>query len=1265
MKTVKKKWLIWFTVLLLVVQSTNLYYSGTLFAEEQQTEQDNSNIAGNLSSEYDVDTVDQTLQATIYQDASYQELAEEVSTITLSGKMPQGATVKAYPAEVPTGDETVLFAYDITIYDTNGRVFNPKESDSIQVSVSNPVLENASNIKIYHVEGNTQQKEEVIPKETQDDTVTFDAKSFSVYIGTGLSRHKVHTYRFYDEQGQELYVRRLSTGEKLSKPPTVYKDGYVFTGWYTAQTGGTKFEDNKFTVEGPLRNDQETKLYARYQKAYFVRYLSKSQQGAPAWFTQKYPRSDGNDVLDFKNIPFVADDGKVLTGWSRTLDGRTPVAEGTAVTSDMDLYPIIQDARWIYFETNGAESLSPVYVLSNQQNNTKKPADPVRKGYTFAGWFADKDLRVPFNWNTTPQSDTTIYAKWTPSKTSYTIVYWKQKVTHPLGQADPNHEDYDYWKSTVVPNIDTGSATPTSVPLSDERGFEFSSLESTHDKIKGDGSTVINVYYNRKVVTINFYDTLVLKRDRYGNPVTNYKGELQYYYRKSQKFDAENRSLYDHHPKHNSRPIALITREPDGRYTVRQNNRDRTFLQNLTDEDIEKLTKPFATLKGLWEASIPNFPNNILFEGKKLYYSYYIGGEGDNATHTTYWPDFKFDDRHMESSGSYIVNMRLNESFVVDKSYEVRFLKEGLVSNQYDETDSVIQYVKEEPNVSNLFTLTDKFAGFTIKEYAVRGTNNWQKARKNGQGEFGGDGNNYDVRMTRNRYTIDYKYGDAMLLESKSDIVFETPLDASYNLNEPSRPANIPSHYVWKGWALDPAGSKFIKFDGSYKMDASNLVLYAIWKPVDVTVTFDSNGGSPVPSQPLASGDSAKKPTDPTRPNYRFAGWKLNGNLYSFNSEVNRNITLVAQWIPTTVANLYYHPNTATGEIKKATNSDFPDVDGKVEKIETNWSWRAPATSDGFVSWNTKADGTGTTYYPGDAIPLPAGDTYLYAQWSENRKVDVTYHFNYPSIYANKQPNPLVQQFEANDDNAKIGGNNSAKFFGNKLTLAGYKFLGWSTQPTGNTEFAQTGDKFHVDTLNKERANALYARWQREALITVKKEVHGNQIDQNTPNREFTFRYKIHLPGSRFGVRSNIDGQFTLRPGETKTLEQITADQSDPEKRYSVLPEGAGIQIWELKNDHDQDIETWKSALNNPTNSRLMEKKAIGSVTDNNGVKTWEYVTNESSDNAHVVFKNTKIASPPTGLFFDSVPAMLLSGFALIAILYIVLFQKRGRHYDD
>ena len=62
------------------------------------------------------------------------------------------------------------------------------------------------------------------------------------------------------------------------------------------------------------------------------------------------------------------------------------------------------------------------------------------------------------------------------------------------------------------------------------------------------------------------------------------------------------------------------------------------------------------------------------------------------------------------------------------------------------------------------------------------------------------------------------------------------------------------------------------------------------------TVTFNSNGGSSVPSQSVAAGAKATKPTDPTRDGYEFSGWYYDGSLWNFNNPVNRNIILYADW---------------------------------------------------------------------------------------------------------------------------------------------------------------------------------------------------------------------------------------------------------------------------------------------------------------------------------------------------------------------------------
>ncbi len=42
-----------------------------------------------------------------------------------------------------------------------------------------------------------------------------------------------------------------------------------------------------------------------------------------------------------------------------------------------------------------------------------KPEDPVRDGYTFAGWYADEALSEAYDFGSPVNKDTVLYAKWT------------------------------------------------------------------------------------------------------------------------------------------------------------------------------------------------------------------------------------------------------------------------------------------------------------------------------------------------------------------------------------------------------------------------------------------------------------------------------------------------------------------------------------------------------------------------------------------------------------------------------------------------------------------------------------------------------------------------------------------------------------------------------------------------------------------------------------------------------------------------------------
>ena len=65
---------------------------------------------------------------------------------------------------------------------------------------------------------------------------------------------------------------------------------------------------------------------------------------------------------------------------------------------------------------------------------------------------------------------------------------------------------------------------------------------------------------------------------------------------------------------------------------------------------------------------------------------------------------------------------------------------------------------------------------------------------------------------------------------------------------------------------------------------------------VEFKVTFNSLGGSDVKAQFVKNGAKATKPEDPTREDYTFVEWQLNGNTYDFSTRVTGDITLTAKW---------------------------------------------------------------------------------------------------------------------------------------------------------------------------------------------------------------------------------------------------------------------------------------------------------------------------------------------------------------------------------
>ncbi len=255
-------------------------------------------------------------------------------------------------------------------------------------------------------------------------------------------------------------------------------------------------------------------MYAQFRYVYYVYYNAEARKHTeadpvPVHFTQKYD-VDKDPIINTDDVPFTTEEGEALTGWSYTWDGSQPVRNHIdRVTGDIKLFPIVRNACWITYNSNGGTVIKPGYVLSGDA--TVPPEEPVRAGYTFDGWYEDEGLNRRFYFESSLNKNITLYAKWREAPTTYTVVYWKQKATDRVGSGNDDKE-YDY-AGSVKRTATTGSTvnvtgSDTSLAYTSEYTvFSYNYSKQTNAVVKADGSTVLNVYYDRKVMTIDFRHT--------------------------------------------------------------------------------------------------------------------------------------------------------------------------------------------------------------------------------------------------------------------------------------------------------------------------------------------------------------------------------------------------------------------------------------------------------------------------------------------------------------------------------------------------------------------------------------------------------------------------------------------------------------------------------------------------------------------------------------------------------------------------------------
>ena len=107
--------------------------------------------------------------------------------------------------------------------------------------------------------------------------------------------------------------------------------------------------------------------------------------------------------------------------------------------------------------------------------------------------------------------------------------------------------------------------------------------------------------------------------------------------------------------------------------------------------------------------------------------------------------------------------------------------------------------------------------------------------------------------VINNNSITEYVYGEGVVLPNASDMT--------------------KKGYTFGGWYLnsDFSGSPVTNIDAA---DRGNMTYYAKWNVNQYTISFDTDGGSNVPSITQDYGSAVVKPLDPTKEGYTFEGWE-------------------------------------------------------------------------------------------------------------------------------------------------------------------------------------------------------------------------------------------------------------------------------------------------------------------------------------------------------------------------------------------------------
>ncbi len=523
----------------------------------------------------------------------------------------------------------------------------------------------------------------------------------------------------------------------------------------------------------------------------------------------------------------------------------------------------------VKFDMDGGYGTEPVYARYGTPFVVNAPT---RHGYVFNGW---DDVTSGTGDNvkdtlpdTVPHENRTYKALWSKVDTTYTAVYWLQNADDDeysyIGSVKKNAKSGDIVSGsdslTATTPLCGDTHTHTAACYPDDFSHYIYERADKNVTVKGDGSTVVNIYYIRKTYTLRFYYV------REKNGVYQLVGGSTYPFgNKDSQFARPNPYTVQN----------LLAKVPDGSWgkikslpVLKQKYADKYTVGTLVDTAkgytyhyLELSARFDANLTDSWpgEAFEPievdenhtaNGAQNHMGEGQWGHYAYLAGWNGefkvkytkDNPNSTIKGMFQKLDDNLLydssEGSSDIVSFLAFFEngadivwSHPLQWQYEmyVPVLPGETVDLTYNGVDYLLyKSIDTSDNNAGIEHQTQP----TLYGFTANGKTSFKNADLS-------DGRaSYTARFFYQRTYHDLTMHNYNQIHLYKKLPYQDPLD-DYGNTTPPYPSTLEENaYTFSGWYYSPGCYDGSEYKAGDTMPGKNIGLYAKWTPVNHTVRF-------------------------------------------------------------------------------------------------------------------------------------------------------------------------------------------------------------------------------------------------------------------------------------------------------------------------------------------------------------------------------------------------------------------------------------------